>query len=107
VVSRQGFGQPKDFGPAAPTTIKDLLAFLQAARQRGYATIVEVFAPGMTAMAAPIMRKGYPATGVISIAGPRVRLDEQRMESLGPALVAAAAELAAASHASPLIERFK
>ncbi|WP_233235690.1 IclR family transcriptional regulator [Bordetella sp. LUAb4] len=107
LVSRQGFGLPKDFGPAAPTTINGLLAFLHAARKRGYATIVEVFAPGMTAMAAPIMRKGYPATGVISVAGPLIRLNEKRMAALGSALLAAAAELAAASHASPLFERFK
>jgi DNA-binding IclR family transcriptional regulator len=39
---------------------------------------------------------------VISIAGPLVRLDEKRMESLGPTLLAAALELAAASLASPL-----
>ncbi|MGC7406045.1 IclR family transcriptional regulator [Pandoraea pneumonica] len=105
LVSRQGFGQPKDYGPNAPTTVQGLLTFLNAARQRGYATINEVFAPGMTAMAAPILRRGYPALGVISIAGPLVRLDEARMARLGPALLAAASELAAASHSSPLFER--
>jgi hypothetical protein len=34
-----------------------------------------------------------------------VRLSEKRMASLGPTLLAAAAELAAASHASPLFDR--
>lgn len=102
LVSRQGFGKPKDYGPNAPTTIQELLAFLHAGRKRGYAMINEVFAPGMTAMAAPVQRRGYPAIGVISIAGPLVRLSEERMESLGPALLAAATELAAASNASPL-----
>jgi IclR family transcriptional regulator, acetate operon repressor len=102
LVARQGFGKRKDFGPNAPITIKELLAFLHAGRMRGYAMINEVFAPGMTAMAAPVQKRGYPAIGVISIAGPLLRLDENRMESLGPALLAAAAELAAASNASPL-----
>ncbi|KRB93501.1 IclR family transcriptional regulator [Noviherbaspirillum sp. Root189] len=102
LVSRQGFGKPKDFGPNAPATIAELLAFLHAGRKRGFAMISEVFAPGMTAMAAPVQKRGYPAIGVISIAGPLMRLDEQRMHSLGPALLAAAAELAAASNASPL-----
>ncbi|MFL9961987.1 IclR family transcriptional regulator [Paraburkholderia sediminicola] len=105
LVSRQGFGQPKQYGPNAPTTINGLLKFVHAARERGYATINEVFAPGMTAMAAPVQRRGYAAMGVISIAGPLVRLDGKRMESLGPTLLAAAAELAAASHASPLFNR--
>jgi IclR family transcriptional regulator, acetate operon repressor len=105
LVSKQGFGQPKQYGPKAPTTVKALLEFVHAARERGYATINEVFAPGMTAMAAPVRRRGYPPIGVISIAGPLVRLDEKRMEKLGPTLLAAASELAAASNASPLFNR--
>lgn len=105
LVSRQGFGKPKDFGPKAPTTVQGLLAFLNAGRARGYAVINEVFAPGMTAMAAPVQRRGYPAIGVISIAGPLVRLTEKKMESLGPALLAAASELAAASNTSPMFRK--
>jgi DNA-binding IclR family transcriptional regulator len=93
-VARQGFGAPKDFGPNAPTTVRALLKFLHAARARGFSMIDEVFTPGMTAMAAPVMR-GATAIGVISIAGPRVRLTEERMLLLGPALLDAAAELAA------------
>jgi IclR family acetate operon transcriptional repressor len=107
LVSRQGFGQPKQYGPNAPTTIHALLEFVHAARTRGYATIKEVFAPGMTAMAAPVQRRGYPAIGVISIAGPLVRLDEKRMANLGPTLLAAANELATASNASPLFNRVR
>ena len=63
LVSRQGFGQPKQYGPNAPTTIAGLLKFVHAARERGYATINEVFAPGMTAMAAPVQRRGYRGDG--------------------------------------------
>ena len=103
LVSRQGFGSPKDYGPKAPTTIKALLSFLQSARTRGYSMIDEVFAPGMTAMAAPVQRPRHDAVGVISIAGPRTRLTVDRMHALGPALLAAAAELASASAASTLL----
>lgn len=49
LVARQGFGQPEDYGPKAPTTVKALLAFLRAARKRGFSMINEVFAPAMTA----------------------------------------------------------
>jgi IclR family acetate operon transcriptional repressor len=105
LVSRQGFAKPKDYGPNAPTTVKALLAFLHAGRARGYAKINEVFAPGMTAMAAPVQRRNYPAIGVISIAGPLMRLSEKKMESLGPALLAAARELAVANNASSMFNR--
>lgn len=92
LVTRQGFGQPRDYGPNAPTTVKALLGFLHAARVRGYAMIDEVFAPGMSAMAAPVKHKGR-TTGVISIAGPRTRLTRDRMHALAPALLDAASEL--------------
>jgi IclR family acetate operon transcriptional repressor len=105
LVTRQGFGQPKDYGPKAPTTVKALLGFLHAARARGYAMIDEVFAPGMAAMAAPVLRRSGEAIGVISIAGPRIRLTQARMLELAPALLAAAAELGPISRGSTLFGR--
>ncbi|KQV97213.1 IclR family transcriptional regulator [Rhizobacter sp. Root1221] len=105
LVTRQGFGAPKDFGPKAPTTVKALLGFLHAARVRGYAMIDEVFAPGMSAVAAPVQRPGRAAIGVISIAGPRQRLTPERIQALAPALLAAAEALAAASSASCLFSK--
>lgn len=104
LVSRQGFGQAKDYGPKAPTTVKALLGVLHAARTRGYAMIDEVFAPGMTAMAAPVIR-GQEVVGVISIAGPRQRLTPARMQVLAPALLAATAELGPISRTSTLFGR--
>lgn len=92
LVMRQGLGNPADYGPKAPTTVKALLGFLHAARVRSYAVIDEVFAAGMSAMAAPVLRRGE-AIGVISIAGPRQRLTAERMHGFAPELLAAAAEL--------------
>ena len=103
-VARQGFGSPGDYGPKAPTTVKALLAYVHAARKRGYATISEVFAPAMAAMAAPVVVRGT-AIGVVTIAGPAVRLDEARMKQLGGALVETARDLAALSTASSLFRR--
>ncbi len=105
LVSQQGFGAPKDYGPKAPTTVKALLGYLHAARARGVAMIDEVFAPGMTAMAAPVRRNQQEAIGVISIAGPRIRLTMDRMHALTPDLLTTAAELAATSGASNLFGR--
>lgn len=100
LVARQGFGKPADHGPRAPTTPKALLAHVRAARRRGFSLIVEVFAPGMSAMSAPIRARDGGALGVVTIAGPLIRLSEPRMLELGPALVATAAEIAGASQAS-------
>ena len=74
---------------------------LQTARKRGFAMIDEVFAPGMTAMAAPVVR-GHETVGVVSIAGPRQRLTLKRMQQLAPAVLAATAELGPISRISTL-----
>jgi DNA-binding IclR family transcriptional regulator len=105
IVSKQGFGDPKQFGPNAPTTIKALTRILQDDRKRGFSMINEMYSPGMSAMAAPVRRKGSPVIGVITIAGPAVRLTERRMLELGPELMATATELAIASTASPLFNQ--
>ena len=104
LVTRQGFGEPREYGPKAPTTVKALLGFLHAARVRGYAMIDDVFAPGMTAMAAPVFRR-QDAFAVISIAGPRARMSMERMHALAPVLLQTAAELGPISHASSLFGR--
>lgn len=104
-VARQGFGDPADYGPQAPTTVKALLGYVKTARKLGYASIVEVFAPGMSAMAAPVRAPGCPAIGVVTIAGPLVRLNEARMQALAPALMATAQEVMAASKASAMFAR--
>lgn len=104
LVAKQGFGEPKDFGPNAPTTVKALLAHLNAARKRGFSTITEVFAPSMSAMAAPV-RSAAGTIGVVTIAGPLVRLTEARMEELADALLATADEIQAASGASVMFRK--
>ena len=75
--ARQGFGKPHDFGPNAPTTAKALLAHLRAARKRGFSLIIEVFAPGMSAMSAVVRKRDGEVIGVVTIAGPLVRLTEK------------------------------
>lgn len=103
LVSQQGFGQPEDYGPQAPTTVKALLAHLEKTRRQGFSTIVEVFAPGMSAMAAPIRRGKGPVIGVVTIAGPLIRLTEARMQALAPALLETTQELAMTSSGSALL----
>jgi IclR family transcriptional regulator, acetate operon repressor len=104
MVARQGFASPQDHGPNAPTTMKALLPYIRSARKRGFSIIEEVFSPGMSAMSAPVLNPAGIAIGVVTIAGPIFRLSEEKMRSLGPALVLVAAEVADASAASPLFK---
>ena len=103
-VMRQGIGDPKHFGPSAPSSIKALLKVLEEHRKRRFSLIQDAYAPGMSAMAAPIKRADAPATGVILIAGPSSRLTQKRMAQYGPALLGAADELALAGNSSPLLK---
>lgn len=103
MVSRQGFGRPGDFGPAAPTTIKALLDMLAKHRRRGFCILQNCYAPGMSSMAAPVQRRGEPATAAIVVAGPSIRMTGQRMLELGGDLMSVAAELALLGGASPLL----
>ncbi|HUR89802.1 MAG TPA: IclR family transcriptional regulator [Ramlibacter sp.] len=102
LVAKQGFGAPRQFGPKAPTTFKALAKILDEDRKRGFAMMVEQYAPGMSAMAAPVVRRGGKAVGVITIAGPLLRLGEKRMLELGKPLMSAAAELEMTAATSPL-----
>jgi DNA-binding IclR family transcriptional regulator len=102
-VTRQGFGQPAHFGPNAPTSFKALLSILEDSRNRGFSLLCDVYAPGMSSMAAPVQRRGEQAAGVVVIAGPSMRLTEEPMLKFGPELLQAATELGNASGASPLL----
>ena len=102
LVARQGFGQPQDFGPNAPTTHAELLGLLKAARARGYAMTHDMFGPGLASIAVPIRREGSRPVGVLSVAGPSVRLTPERFAQIAPLAQAAAAEIAVASAMSPL-----
>lgn len=103
-VTKQGLGDPRRFGPNAPTSIKGLLKMLAGHRKRGFAAVQDLYAPGMSALAAPVQRKGEPATGVVIVAGPSMRLDMKAMLRFGPDVVAAASELAMTGNASPLLQ---
>ena len=58
----------------------------------------------MSAMAAPV-RSHAGTIGVVTIAGPLVRLTEVRMEELADALLETASEIQAASGASVLFKK--
>jgi IclR family transcriptional regulator, acetate operon repressor len=102
-VMRQGLGDPSNFGPNAPTTVKAPLKMLQDHRKRGFSVIRDVYAPGMSSMAAVIKREGEPATGALVIVGSSPRFTEEQMRRFGPRLMRVSDELAPIGSASPLL----
>ena len=66
---------------------------------------VDVVAPAMTVMAAPVRAPDGSTIGVTTIAGPLVRLTEERTLALGPTLKATAQEVSAASDASVVMKK--
>lgn len=100
-MARQGLGLPQEFGPKAPVSLKAAMAQVQATRKRGYSVTVDTYSLGLSAVSVPVALVGQPAMGVLTIAGPTVRLTEERMHALAPELLSVAGQLAAASSASP------
>lgn len=107
LVSQQGLGLASEFGPHAPASLQDLLVHVQATRARGYSMTHETFTPGLNAMGAVVQLAGQKPLGVITIAGPTVRFGEERMLALAADLLSIAAQLAAASSASPFFSKLK
>jgi DNA-binding IclR family transcriptional regulator len=104
-VSRQGLGKPEDFGPNAPTTLQEVMTQVQATRARGYSITIDTYSLGLSAISAPVRFANQPAIGVLTIAGPTVRLSLERMQGLAAELVNVAHQLAAASSASPFFAK--
>ncbi|OWT72903.1 MULTISPECIES: IclR family transcriptional regulator [unclassified Achromobacter] len=105
LVAKQGLGDPKDYGPDAPATIKSLMTLVEATKAPGYATTVNVFLPGMSSMATPVFGPNKDVLAVLIIAGPTTRLTQARMDELSTALIETASELGAASAISPIFQR--
>ncbi|MEY4978917.1 MAG: hypothetical protein RLZZ352_1187 [Pseudomonadota bacterium] len=101
LLAKQGLGQPQDFGPNAPTSLQAVMAQVQTTRTQGYSITVDTYSLGLSALSAPVRFAGMPAMGVLTLAGPTVRFTEERMRALAPELTSVAAQLAAASGASP------
>ncbi|RZL79948.1 MAG: IclR family transcriptional regulator [Rhodococcus sp. (in: high G+C Gram-positive bacteria)] len=94
LVYAQGFPTGGHTGPKAPSDVQDFLARLHTTREQGYAVTADTFEAGTAAVAVPIVHRRGHVVGVLSIAGPSIRLTEARMHELASALLVHAAELA-------------
>ncbi len=106
LVEKQGIGSRKDYGPRAPESKSALLKSLRTARKLGVAIAERTYTPWMNSIAAAIRDPGTnDVVGTVVIAGPHIRLTEQRMKELAPSVIDAARELALAIVASPGLVR--
>ncbi len=88
----QGIGSREEFGPNAPQNIDELRAAMHKTCDRGFAIAIDTYALGVGSVAAPVF-DGDSVAGALSIAGPTVRLAEQKLLELSGPLMDAAARL--------------
>ncbi len=65
-------------------TLQDLIRNVQEIRFRGWSVDDEEHTLGMRCIAAPLFNEYGEAIGGISISGPTVRIDDERLGILGP-----------------------
>ena len=90
------------FTPATITTADRLAEELRSVRARGYAITIGELEPGLVAVAAPVLGSDGAAIAAISISGPQLRLDGDRLEQLGDLLVSDIAALSERLGHNPL-----
>lgn len=98
-----GFADAVHYGPNVIRSFEALFPELARTAARGYGIAMSEAEPGVTAVAAAISSGMDGAfVGTVSVAGPSIRMGEDRLAELGPLVIGAAQEL---SEVWPLRER--
>jgi len=87
---------PNDFTSFTPSTITDLETLkkeLRQIRKRGYAVDREEYIPGITCVAAPINNRQQKVLAAISVAGPSLRIPEDKIVAVGELVRNSTAEI--------------
>lgn len=99
VLANGGFARADRFGPNAIRSVDAFLRELQATARRGYGLAMSEAEPGVTAIAAAIRAgKEGGALGTVSVAGPSVRMTDERVAALAPLVMRCASELSELWH---------
>ncbi|MDH5286671.1 MAG: IclR family transcriptional regulator [Betaproteobacteria bacterium] len=94
VLKQGNFTRADAYGPNAVRSMDGLLREIAATGARGYGLAVNEAEPGVTAVAAVIRSgSGGAASGTVSVAGPSVRLTDERVLELAPLVCRSAAEI--------------
>lgn len=94
VMKHGGLNNPAAYGPNVIRSVSALMRELEVTAGRGYGVAMSEAEPGVNAVAAAVRsRADGPVVGTVSVAGPSVRLTEERVGELGSLVTKAAAEL--------------
>jgi len=88
-----GAGPLTRFTDRTITSVDELERQLDAAADDEWVSSVGEFEAGLNAVAAPIRGHGGVAIAALSVSGPVYRLDEARMQEIGPKIAASAAAI--------------
>lgn len=87
-VMAQGLSAATNPGPKVIKSIEDLEAAVRETARRGYGTALNEAEAGVCAVAAAIrLQPDGPAVGTVSIAGPSIRMTDERIHALGPVVM--------------------
>lgn len=87
-VMAQGLSAVKKSGPKIIKTIEDMRRAVRETAERGYGTAIDEAESGVCAVAAAIrLQPSGPAVGTVSIAGPSIRMTDERIQTLGPVVI--------------------
>src|SRR5690606_31844584 len=94
VLNSPAFSNPDDYGPNVPRTVDRVMEDLDAVRIKSIASVTREAERGVSAMASVVRSgEGGAVVGTVSIAGPSVRMTEEKIAELSPVLAAAATDL--------------
>ena len=94
LVLAEGFGKPAEFGPNAIRSVDALLRELSATNEKGFGLALEEAEPGVVAVATVIRAAEGDVVGTISVAGPVIRMTQERIPTLVSLLRSAARDIA-------------
>jgi IclR family transcriptional regulator, acetate operon repressor len=95
IVDKQGFSDARLLGPEAITNPRALLKEIRRTAERGYGLATNEAEPGVCAVAAAIRQQAdAPAVGTVSVAGPSIRMTDERLQALGTLVQEYARQLA-------------
>jgi DNA-binding IclR family transcriptional regulator len=80
------------YTPATVTDVDELVAEIQATRERGYVVVVDELEMGLTAVAAPIRDVHGDVVATLSVSGPTFRFTGDKVGAAIERTVAAAAD---------------
>lgn len=90
----EALGELERFTPDTITSSSDLLADLQAIRQRGYSTNAGERVTGVCGVAAPALGNRGEVIAAVSVQGPDIRMPADRLEELGQLMIESANQVA-------------